>query len=187
LDNELKNKQKLLEERERRVNELEEAMRKKDQAVELLKAKVANALRGFENQGLTVVQKNGRIYVSLEAKLLFKPGSTVVEQEGRKALVELGKVLETEKELEIVVEGHTDTDKMTAASHPRNNWELSVLRATSVVDILLANSAMNPIQIMAGGRGEFYPVDVNDKSKNRRIEVIISPNLNELFEIISND
>jgi chemotaxis protein MotB len=76
---------------------------------------------------------------------------------------------------------------MTAASHPRNNWELSVLRATSVVDILLANSAMNPIQIMAGGRGEFYPVDVNDKSKNRRIEVIISPNLNELFEIISND
>ncbi|MEY3084081.1 MAG: hypothetical protein RL037_261 [Bacteroidota bacterium] len=187
LDNELKNKQKLLEERERRVNELEEAMRKKDQAVELLKAKVANALRGFENQGLTVVQKNGRIYVSLEAKLLFKPGSTVVEQEGRKALVELGKVLETEKELEIVVEGHTDTDKMTAASHPRNNWELSVLRATSVVDILLANSAMNPMQIMAGGRGEFYPVDVNDKSKNRRIEVIISPNLNELFEIISND
>lgn len=187
LDNELKNKQKLLEERERRVNELEEAMRKKDQAVELLKAKVANALRGFENQGLTVVQKNGRIYVSLEAKLLFKPGSTAVEQEGRKALVELGKVLETEKELEIVVEGHTDTDKMTAASHPRNNWELSVLRATSVVDILLANSAMNPIQIMAGGRGEFYPVDVNDKSKNRRIEVIISPNLNELFEIISND
>lgn len=187
LDNELKNKQKLLEERERRVNELEEAIRKKDQAVELLKAKVANALRGFENQGLTVVQKNGRIYVSLEAKLLFKPGSTVVEQEGRKALVELGKVLETEKELEIVVEGHTDTDKMTAASHPRNNWELSVLRATSVVDILLANSAMNPIQIMAGGRGEFYPVDVNDKSKNRRIEVIISPNLNELFEIISND
>lgn len=187
LDNELKNKQKLLEERERRVNELEEAMRKKDQAVELLKAKVANALRGFENQGLTVVQKNGRIYVSLEAKLLFKPGSTVIEQEGRKALVELGKVLETEKELEIVVEGHTDTDKMTAASHPRNNWELSVLRATSVVDILLANSAMNPMQIMAGGRGEFYPVDVNDKSKNRRIEVIISPNLNELFEIISND
>ena len=187
LDNELKNKQKLLEERERRVNELEEAIRKKDQAVELLKAKVANALRGFENQGLTVVQKNGRIYVSLEAKLLFKTGSTVVEQEGRKALVELGKVLETEKELEIVVEGHTDTDKMTAASHPRNNWELSVLRATSVVDILLANSAMNPMQIMAGGRGEFYPVDVNDKSKNRRIEVIISPNLNELFEIISND
>jgi len=187
LENELKIKQKLLEERERRVNELEEAIRKKDQTVQLLKAKVANALRGFENQGLTVIQKNGKIYVSLEAKLLFKSGSTVVEPEGKKALIELGKVLETEKELEIVVEGHTDTDKMVAMSSPRNNWELSVLRATSVVDILIANSAMNPSQIMAAGRGEFYPVDVNDKAKNRRIEVIISPNLNELFEIISND
>ncbi len=187
LDNELKAKQKLLEERERRVNELEEAIRKKDQAVQLLKAKVANALRGFENQGLTVVQKNGRIYVSLEAKLLFKSGSTVVEPEGKRALVELGKVLETEKELEIVVEGHTDTDKMISSTPPRNNWELSVLRATSVVDILLANSSMNPTQVMAAGRGEFYPVDANDKAKNRRIEVIISPNLNELFEIISND
>ncbi|MBM3429478.1 MAG: cell envelope biogenesis protein OmpA, partial [Bacteroidetes bacterium] len=158
LEDELKAKQKLLEERERRVNELEEAIRKKDQAVQLLKAKVANALRGFENQGLTVVQKNGRIYVSLEAKLLFKSGSTIVEPEGKKALVELGKVLESEKELEIVVEGHTDTDKMTAATSPKNNWELSVLRATSVVDILLANSTMNPTQIMAAGRGEFYPV-----------------------------
>lgn len=187
LENELKAKQKLLEERERRVNELEEAIRKKDQAVQLLKAKVANALRGFENQGLTVVQKNGRIYVSLEAKLLFKSGSTIVEPEGKKALVELGKVLENEKELEIVVEGHTDTDKMSAATSPKNNWELSVLRATSVVDILLANSTMNPTQIMAAGRGEYYPVDANDKAKNRRIEVIISPNLNELFEIISND
>ena len=187
LENELKAKQKLLEERERRVNELEEAIRKKDQAVQLLKAKVANALRGFENQGLTVVQKNGKIYVSLEAKLLFKSGSTVVEPEGKKALIELGRVLENEKDLEIVVEGHTDTDKMTAATAPKNNWELSVLRATSVVEILLANSAMNPTQVMAAGRSEFYPVDLNDKAKNRRIEVIISPNLNELFEIISND
>jgi chemotaxis protein MotB len=187
LDQELKAKQKLLAEREKRVNELEDAIRKKDQVVQLLKAKVANALRGFENQGLTVVQKNGKIYVSLEAKLLFKSGSTFVEPEGKKALVELGKVLETEKELEIVVEGHTDNDKMTSPTSPKNNWELSVLRATSVVEILLANSKMAPTQIMAAGRGEFYPVDVNDKAKNRRIEVIISPNLNELFEIISND
>ncbi len=187
LDQELKAKQKLLAEREKRVNELEDAIRKKDQVVQLLKAKVANALRGFENQGLTVVQKNGKIYVSLEAKLLFKSGSTFVEPEGKKALVELGKVLETEKELEIVVEGHTDNDKMTSPASPKNNWELSVLRATSVVEILLANSKMTPTQIMAAGRGEFYPVDLNDKAKNRRIEIIISPNLNELFEIISND
>ena len=187
LDQELKEKQRLLIEREKRVNELEEAIRKKDAAVQLLKAKVANALRGFENQGLSVVQKNGKIYVSLEAKLLFKSGSTLVEAEGVRALVELGKALESEKDLEIIVEGHTDTDKLNSSTSPKNNWELSVLRATSVVQILLNNSSMTPSQIMAGGRGEFLPVDESDKAKNRRIEVIISPNLNELFEIISNE
>jgi chemotaxis protein MotB len=187
LDQELKDKQKLLIEREKRVNELEDAIRKKDATVQLLKAKVANALRGFENQGLTVVQKNGKIYVSLEAKLLFKSGSTFVEPEGKKALAELGKVLENEKDLEIVVEGHTDSDKLISSVSPKNNWELSVLRATSVVEILLANSRMMPTQIMAAGRGEFLPIDPLDKAKNRRIEVIISPNLNELFEIISAD
>ena len=187
LDQELKEKQRLLIEREKRVNELEEAIRKKEAAVQLLKAKVANALRGFENQGLSVVQKNGKIYVSLEAKLLFKSGSTFVEVEGVRALVELGKALESEKDLEIIVEGHTDTDKLNSSSSPKNNWELSVLRATSVVQILLNNSSMTPSQIMAGGRGEFLPVDEYDKAKNRRIEVIISPNLNELFEIISNE
>lgn len=187
LDEELKAKQKLLEEREKRVNELEEAIRKKDAGIQLLKAKVANALRGFENKGLSVVQKNGKIYVSLEAKLLFKSGSTFVEPEGREALIQLGQVLESEKDLEIVVEGHTDTDKLSSPNSPKNNWELSVLRATSVVEILLANSSMSPAQIMAAGRSEFHAVDVNDKAKNRRIEVIISPNLNELFEIISND
>ena len=187
LDQELKEKQRLLIEREKRVNELEEAIRKKEAAVQLLKAKVANALRGFENQGLSVVQKNGKIYVSLEAKLLFKSGSTLVEEEGIRALVELGKALESEKDLEIIVEGHTDTDKLNSSSSPKNNWELSVLRATSVVQILLNNSSMTPSQIMAGGRGEFLPIDESDKAKNRRIEVIISPNLNELFEIISNE
>ncbi len=187
LDQELKEKQRLLIEREKRVNELEEAIRKKEAAVQLLKAKVANALRGFENQGLSVVQKNGKIYVSLEAKLLFKSGSTFVEEEGVRALVELGKALESEKDLEIIVEGHTDTDKLNSSTSPKNNWELSVLRATSVVQILLNNSRMTPSQIMAGGRGEFLPIDESDKAKNRRIEVIISPNLNELFEIISNE
>lgn len=187
LENELRTKQTLLEEREQRVNELEEAIARKDEATKQLKAKVANALKGFESQGLTVVQKNGKIYVSMEAKLLFASGSTTVEPNGKKALIELAKVLENEKELEIIVEGHTDTDKLASASHPKSNWELSVLRATSVIDIMLANSKMNPAQLMAAGRGEFHPVDPADKAKNRRIEIIISPNLNELFEIISKD
>jgi chemotaxis protein MotB len=187
LDEEHKVKQALLVEREKRVNELEEAIRKKDAKIQLLKARVANALRNFENQGLTVVQKNGKIYVSLEAKLLFNSGSTKVEEEGKAALVELAKVLETERDLEIVVEGHTDTDKLTSSVSPKNNWELSVLRATAVVELMLANSNMSPAQVMAAGRSEFHPVDPNDKTKNRRIEIIISPNLNELFEIISNE
>lgn len=187
LEAELKTKQQLLADREQRVNELEEAMKRKDEATQQLKAKVAAALRGFESQGLSVVQKNGKIYVSMEAKLLFASGSTIVEPNGKKALIELAKVLENEKQLEIVVEGHTDTDKLTSTTHPTSNWELSVLRATSVVDIMLANSKVNPVQLMAAGRSEFHPVDPKDKAKNRRIEIIISPDLNELFELISNE
>jgi chemotaxis protein MotB len=184
LENELRVKQQQLVDREQRVNELEEMIARQEQATKILKQKVANALKGFENRGLTVNEKNGKIYVSLEAKLLFASGSTKVEEEGKKALVELAKVLESEKELEIIVEGHTDTDKLASASHPKNNWELSVLRSTSVIEIMLANSKMNPKQLMAGGRSEFIPVDPDDKAKNRRIEIIISPNLNELFELI---
>lgn len=187
LDSELKSKEQLLAEREQRVNELEEAIKRKDEATRLLKTKVANALKGFESQGLTVIQKNGKIYVSMEAKLLFASGSTTVEQNGKNALIELAKVLEVEKELEIIVEGHTDADKLVSPNHPKSNWELSVLRATSVVDILLSNSQMSPMQLMAAGRSEYHPVDPKDKAKNRRIEIIISPNLNELFEIISKD
>lgn len=184
LESEIGAKQRLLEEREQRVAELEEAMQRKDDAIKQLKTKVSNALKGFENKGLTVVEKNGKIYVSLEAKLLFASGSTVVEAEGKRALVDLAKVLESEKDMEIVVEGHTDTDKLNSTSHPKNNWELSVLRSTAVVEIMTGNSKMNPAQLMAAGRGEFHPVDPKDKAKNRRIEIIISPNLNELFEMI---
>ncbi|MFM7596503.1 MAG: OmpA family protein [Flavobacteriales bacterium] len=187
LEAELKTKQKLLEEREQRVNELEELLKRQEDALKALKKKVTDALIGFENQGLNVEQKNGKIYVSMEAKLLFKSGSIVVESEGKKALLQISKALENESDLEIVVEGHTDSDKLTSASIPRNNWELSVLRATSVVEILLANSTMNPTRIVAAGRSEFQPVDPADKAKNRRIEIIISPDLDELFDIISND
>jgi chemotaxis protein MotB len=185
LEKELLTKQMLLAEREQRVNELEKMISDKDEAVQQLKDKVTNALKGFENKGLSIEEKNGKIYVSLEAKLLFASGSTSVETEGQVALIDLAKVLETEKDLEIIVEGHTDTDKMASSTHPKNNWELSVLRSTSVIEIMLANSNINPTQLMAAGRSEFIPVDSEDKAKNRRIEIIISPNLNELFELIS--
>ncbi len=181
----LNQKEELLKSREARVNELEDIIRRQDEAVAALKAKIAKALKGFENKGLTVEERNGKIYVSLEAKLLFASGSTVVEQEGKTALVDLAKVLETEKELEIIVEGHTDTDAMRGTAHPKNNWELSVLRSTAVIEIMTQNSTIDPTILMAAGRSQYHPVDANDKAKNRRIEVIISPNLDELFKVIN--
>lgn len=174
-----------LKSREQRVKELEDLIASKDAAVKALKDKVAAALLGFKDKGLTVEQKNGRVYVSMEAKLLFPSGSTKIDTEGKSALISLAKVLQDQKDLDVLVEGHTDTDKMSSSSHPKNNWELSVLRATSVVGIMLDNSNINPATISAAGRSEYLPVDPNDKSKNRRIEVILIPNLDELFEIIS--
>jgi len=186
LEKELIEKQALLSEREQRVNELEKIIRDQDAAAQRLKEKVSNALKGFINKGLKVEERNGKIYVSLEAKLLFQSGSTSVENEGKTALIDLARVLESETELEIIVEGHTDTDKMAGTKHPKNNWELSVLRSTAVIEIMLGNSNLKPSQVMAAGRSEFLPVDINDKAKNRRIEIIISPNLNELYELINN-
>ena len=144
LEKELKTKSDLLVQREQRLNELEQIISDQERATIALKDKVAAALKGFENKGLTVIEKNGKIYVSLEAKLLFSSGSTSVEAEGKKALIDLARVLETEKELEIIVEGHTDTDILNSQLHPKNNWELSVLRATSVVGIMTGNSNINP-------------------------------------------
>ena len=175
-----------LQKREKRVNELEEIIANKDAIVKALKDKVAKALLGFKDKGLTVEQKDGKVYVSMDAKLLFASGSTSVDAGGIKALKELAKVLEDQEDLEILVEGHTDSDKMNSSSHPTDNWELSVLRATSVVKIMLKHSKMNPINISASGRGEFIPVDTENKAKNRRIEVVLIPKLDELFDIINN-
>jgi chemotaxis protein MotB len=177
---------KELTEREKRVNELEEIIASKDAVVKALKDKVAKALLGFKDKGLSVEQKDGKVYVSMDAKLLFASGSTKVDAQGLKALIELAKVLEDQQDLEILVEGHTDTDKMKSSSHPSDNWELSVLRATSVVKIMLENSKMTPTTISAAGRGEFIPIDSENKAKNRRIEVVLIPKLDELFEIINN-
>ena len=189
----LNNKKKQLEDmsvelqkREQRVNELEEIIANKDAIVKALKEKVAKALLGFRDKGLSVIEKDGKVYVSMDAKLLFASGSTKVDSEGIKALKELAKVLEDQKDLEILVEGHTDTDKMRSNAHPKDNWELSVLRATSVVKIMLGNSNMDPTTISASGRSQFIPIDLENKAKNRRIEVVLIPKLDELFEIINN-
>ncbi|MCG8575758.1 MAG: OmpA family protein [Flavobacteriales bacterium] len=187
LEKELNARARALEEKEKRINELESIIASQNESVKLLKDKIAKALLGFSDQGISVEEKDGKIYVSMEAKLLFASGKTNVNSEGKKAIIDLAKILETQEGIDILVEGHTDSDPMKSSSHPRDNWELSVLRATSVVKIMLANSEMNPTMVSASGRSEFHPVDPEDKAKNRRIEIIITPDLSELFELISGE
>ncbi len=173
--------------REARVNELEELIAQKDAAVKALRDKVKAALTGFEDKGITVEQRNGRVYVSMEAKLLFASGSTAVGSEGKTAVVQLAKALEGQDDLTILVEGHTDSDPMNSSTI-KDNWDLSVMRATSVVRIMVENSTMDKATLTAAGRGEFFPIADNSteegKAKNRRIEVILTPNLDKLFEIL---
>jgi len=175
--------------RENRVKELENIIAAQDSAVNALKQRISDALLGFKDKGLNVEQRNGKIYVSMEAKLLFASGSTVVDPEGKRALVELAKVLRDQKDIGILVEGHTDTDKMKSATI-KDNWDLSVMRATSVVRIMKEEGKLDPNLITAAGRGEFAPVDTGKtaaaKAKNRRIEVILTPNLDKLFQILEN-
>lgn len=186
LEKELNARERVLEEKEARITELEQILASKDEATRLLKEKIAAALRGFADKGITVEERDGRIYVSMEANLLFASGKTEINEEGKGALIGLAKVLETQEDIDILVEGHTDADPLKSNNHPTDNWELSVLRATSVVKIMLANSVMDPMTITAAGRSEFHPIDPSNKSKNRRIEIIITPDLSELFELINN-
>lgn len=185
--NELKNS---LKDREAKVAELQSVLSKKDSVVTALKKAVTDALLGFENNGLTVTQKNGKVYVSLEEQLLFASGSTVVEKKGEQALKQLGGVLEKNKDINVLVEGHTDDVPIsgTLPSGAKDNWELSVLRATSVVKIITKNSALAPNRLTAAGRGPYIPVETGNspdvKRKNRRTEIILTPKLDELLKVL---
>ena len=178
-----------LADRAKRVEDLEKIINDKDAAVKALKELVANALKGFTGSGLTVEERNGKVYVSMEAKLLFKSGSTTVDPKGKKALVKLARVLETNRDVNVMVEGHTDSDKYPSSTGAiKDNWDLSVLRATAVVRILKESADIHPRRLTAAGRGQYFPVDDGEtakaKAKNRRIEVILSPKLDELFKLL---
>jgi len=173
-----------LAEKQKRVDDMEKLLADQQAASEALKNKVQNALLGFKDKGLTVTEKDGKVYVSMEAKLLFASGSTVVDPNGKKALVDLAKAIEGETDMEIIVEGHTDTDKLNSKTSPKDNWELSVLRATEVVKIITTSSTINPVMLTAAGRSEYLPVSSTDKAKNRRIEIILQPKLDELYKLI---
>lgn len=173
-----------LADREAKLSKLQGELDAKDQAMKALKDRVGKALTGFEGKGLSVLEKDGQIYVRLENELLFPSGSTVVDKRGREALASLAKAVENEKDLNIMVEGHTDTDKVLPGATYKDNWDLSVLRATSVVRILMESGKIDPMRITAAGRSEYLPAVPGDKAKNRRIEVILAPDLKQLYELV---
>tara|TARA_B110000116_G_scaffold205521_1_gene180663 strand:- start:190 stop:1092 length:903 start_codon:yes stop_codon:yes gene_type:complete len=184
----LLNSQNELEQRSLRVAELETIINRKDSIVTALKQKISKALIGLEGDGLTIVQRNGKVYISLEEDLLFASGKYEVNQTGKQALDKLSEALSYQKDLEILVEGHTDSVPFSGRGLVKDNWDLSVMRATSVVKRLTSNTNLDPTQLIAAGRSEFVPLLTNTtsegRSKNRRIEMILSPNLDDLFELL---
>ena len=177
-----------LELRSLRVAELEAIINRKDSMVTALKQKISKALIGLEGDGLTIVQRNGKVYISLEEDLLFASGKYEVNQTGKQALDKLSEALSYQKDLEILVEGHTDSIPLSGRGLVKDNWDLSVMRATSVVKRLTSNTNLDPTQLIAAGRSEFVPLLDNTtsegRSKNRRIEMILSPNLDDLFKLL---
>ena len=180
-----------LEANTKRLNELESMIASKDAAMKKLKDSLSKALNAFEGKGLTVEQKNGKVYVSMENKLLFQTGSWAVGAEGRKAVVEVGKVLAQNPDITVLIEGHTDNDKIygSIGGGVENNWDLSTKRATAIVNILAENAGIQKKNLTAAGRGEFAPLMSNEtqegKAKNRRIEIILTPKLDEISKMLN--
>ncbi len=185
---ELTKKDSILTEKNQKLVELQKILNQKDSIVEALRKTVADALLGFKNQGLDVKIKNGKVYVSLQEKLLFKSGRWDIDPRGKEALKKLAKVLEENPDINIMVVGHTDDVPYKGSGGIEDNWDLSTKRATSVVKYILANSNIDPKRLTAAGHGEFMPVDPaktkEARAKNRRTEIILTPKLDELFKIM---
>ena len=177
-----------LELKEQRIKEMQNILAQKDAEVKALKDKVTNALKGFEGSGLNVYEKDGKVYVSMDDKLLFASGSWEINEQGLKAIKQLAQVLENEKDISVLIEGHTDNVPYRGSGQVKDNWDLSVMRATSVVKALLANGNIEPVRLSASGRSEYLPLDENNtpeaRAKNRRTEIILTPNLDQLFQLI---
>ena len=180
-----------LEARNQRLVELEQILNAKDQQMKSLKEAISAALYGFEKEGLSVYTKNGMLYVSMDEKLLFQTSSIQVDPRGVEAIRTLAGVLEKNRDIKITVEGHTDDVPVRSNASFADNWDLSVKRATSIVRILLDNSSLDPTMIVASGRGEFLPVDdggtAEARQKNRRTEIILTPRLDELYNLLESN
>lgn len=184
----LANANKTLAEQQARLSELQAALDNQKQSVSMLKEKLNKALRGFYDQGLSVYEKNGKVYVSLEEQLMFKTGSYSLGTQGQKAIQSLAEVLANNQDINVMVEGHTDNVPLNGTNQIKDNWDLSVMRATAVCKIILENTGIAPSRITAAGRGEFVPLDTADtpeaRQKNRRTEIILTPNLNEVLQML---
>jgi chemotaxis protein MotB len=182
--------QQELDDREQKVVELEGIINRKDSVLLALKNRISTALLGFEGDGLTITQKNGKVYISLEEQLLFASGSWTVDTRGQEALSKLAKSLESQKDINVLIEGHTDNIPFGGRGQIKDNWDLSVARATSIVKILTQNSSISEQSLTAAGRGEFMPIAENStkegRSANRRIEIILSPKLDDLYQLLDN-
>lgn len=182
---------KELQDRSNRVAELEKVISDKDAAMTALKDAISKALTDFEGKGLTIEQRDGKVYVSMENKLLFSSGSWAVGTEGRRAVQQLGSVLATNPDIAVLIEGHTDNVPYQGGGQIVGNWDLSTKRATAIVTILRENASINAENLTAAGRGEFAPIATNDtpegKAKNRRIEVILTPKLDELSRLLKDN
>jgi len=181
--------QKELDARSKRVDELEGALAAKDANMKALKNSISKALTNFEGKGLTVEQRDGKVYVSMENKLLFQSGSWKIGTEGKQAVSQLGEVLAENPEINVLIEGHTDNDAFNGKGDISGNWDLSTKRATAIVNILQENAAINAESLTAAGRSAYSPIASNDtpegKAKNRRIEVILTPKLDEVSNLLS--
>ncbi|NEV94746.1 OmpA family protein [Psychroflexus sp. YR1-1] len=187
--NRLEQLQKDLQARARRIEELESLIAQKEQKMQNLKDNLSRALTNFEGQGLSVEMRNGKVYVSMENKLLFASGSWNVGAEGQKAVQELAKVLAQNPDIAVLIEGHTDNVPYGGTGAITDNWDLSTKRATEVLKLLLKNEAINPQNLTAAGKGEYVPLAPNTteegRAKNRRIEVVLTPKLDEISKLLS--
>ncbi len=185
----LKSLESDLKNRSERVAELESLIAAKDAAMTALKDAISRALTDFEGKGLTIEQRDGKVYVSMENKLLFGSGSWAVGTQGRQAVQQLGSVLGDNPDIAVLIEGHTDNVPYKGNSQLSGNWDLSTKRATAIVNILRENSSIKAENLTAAGRGEFAPIATNDtaegKARNRRIEVILTPKLDEISKLLN--
>ena len=183
-------KDSALSAREERVDQLEELIALKEAALSELKQRLSDALLNFKGKGLTVEQRNGKVYVSMENKLLFQSGRWDIEAEGKKAIRQLAAVLQDNPDISILIEGHTDNVPFSGQGGLESNWDLSTKRATAVVNILLENDQLLPQNLTAAGRSEYIPIAPNStpegRASNRRIEVILSPQWDEINALLNN-